>query len=115
MLDNVGTVNSLLEDGDLLVRYPNNTLLPVNTQAANKVCTYMYMSCDVYTQTYMYMYMHVNEMYICDHMQVDMPMLESGDVVRMISDMAEVYRLQQGHGEWNDDMALVSAAKCVCS
>ena len=54
-------------------------------------------------------------MYICDHMQVDMPMLESGDVVRMISDMAEVYRLQQGHGEWNDDMALVSAAKCVCS
>ena len=43
MLDNVGTVNSLLEDGDLLVRYPNNTLLPVNTQAANKVCTYMYM------------------------------------------------------------------------
>ena len=46
-------------------------------------------------------------------MQVDMPMLESGDVVRMLSDMAEVYQLQQGHGEWNDDMALVSAAKCV--
>lgn len=35
-------------------------------------------------------------------------MFEPGDVVRMISDMAEVYRLQQGHGEWNDDMALVS-------
>ena len=35
-------------------------------------------------------------------------MFECGDVVRMISDMAEAYRLQQGHGEWNDDMALVS-------
>ena len=40
--------------------------------------------------------------------QVDVPVFEPGDVVRMISDMAEVYRLQQGHGEWNDDMALVS-------
>ena len=35
-------------------------------------------------------------------------MFECGDIVRMISDMAEAYRLQQGHGEWNDDMALVS-------
>ena len=39
--------------------------------------------------------------------QVDLPVFEPGDVVRMISDMAEVYRLQQRHGEWNDDMALV--------
>ena len=37
MLDHVGTVNSLLENGDLLVRYPSNTLLPVNPQAAKKV------------------------------------------------------------------------------
>ena len=39
--------------------------------------------------------------------QVEMPAFECGDVVRMISDMAEAYKLQQGHGEWNDDMALV--------
>ena len=37
MLDHVGTVNSLLENGDLLVRYPSNTLLPVNPQAAKRV------------------------------------------------------------------------------
>ena len=45
--------------------------------------------------------------------QVDVPVFESGDVVRMISDMAEVYRLQQGHGEWNGDMALVSGTLLV--
>ena len=42
--------------------------------------------------------------------QVDIPLFEPGDVVRMISDIAEVYKLQQGHGEWSDDMALVSSA-----
>lgn len=36
-----------------------------------------------------------------------MPEFECGEVVRMISDIAEAYQLQQGHGEWNDDMALV--------
>ena len=45
--------------------------------------------------------------------QVDVPVFEPGDVVRMISDMAEVYRLQQGHGEWNGDMALVSGTLLV--
>jgi E3 ubiquitin-protein ligase mind-bomb len=80
MLDHVGTVNVLLENGELLVRYPGNSLVQVNPAAAKKV---------------------------------DVPMFESGDVVRMISDMAEVYRLQQGHGEWNDDMALVSGTLLV--
>ena len=42
MLDHVGTVNSLMEDGDLLVRYPSNTLLPVNPQAAKKVYVCMH-------------------------------------------------------------------------
>ena len=32
---------------------------------------------------------------------------EYGDVVRVCDDMAEVHRLQSGHGEWTDDMALV--------
>ena len=40
-------------------------------------------------------------------LQVDMPSYEVGDVVRVIDDIAEVFRLQKGHGEWNDDMALV--------
>ena len=34
-------------------------------------------------------------------------MYEVGDVVCVIDDMAEVFRLQKGHGEWADDMALV--------
>lgn len=46
MLDHVGTVNSLMENGDLLVRYPNNSLLPVNPQAAKKVYTILiYIQC----------------------------------------------------------------------
>ena len=39
--------------------------------------------------------------------QVEVPFLHRGDVVRMIDDMAKVYSLQRGHGEWVDDMALV--------
>ena len=38
---------------------------------------------------------------------MEVPEFECGEVVRMISDIAEAYQLQQGHGEWNDDMALV--------
>ena len=48
-------------------------------------------------------------MYLCVCVpQVDVPFLHRGDVVRMIDDMAKVYSLQKGHGEWVDDMALVS-------
>ena len=42
-----------------------------------------------------------------------MPEFECGEVVRMISDIAEAYQLQQGHGEWNDDMALVGDLVCL--
>ena len=31
-----------------------------------------------------------------------------GDVVRVMDDMAEVTKLQQGHGEWNEHMAMVN-------
>ena len=32
---------------------------------------------------------------------------KEGDVVRVIDDMAEVHTLQEDHGGWVDDMALV--------
>ena len=35
-------------------------------------------------------------------------MFESGESVRIIDDMAEVMKLQSGHGGWNDDMGCVS-------
>lgn len=34
-------------------------------------------------------------------------MFHYGDTVRISDDMARVHSLQPGHGEWNDDMALV--------
>ena len=37
LLDHVGVVEELLQDGELYVRYPNNSLLPVSPQGANKV------------------------------------------------------------------------------
>ena len=44
LLDHVGVVEELLQDGELYVRYPNNSLLPVSPQGANKVnAQYMYM------------------------------------------------------------------------
>ena len=39
--------------------------------------------------------------------QVDVPIFYYGDVVRVIDDMALVCSLQEGHGGWNDDIALV--------
>ncbi len=36
-----------------------------------------------------------------------MPHHEVGEVVRIVDDIAEAYRLQKDHGGWNDDMALV--------
>ncbi len=42
--------------------------------------------------------------------QVDSPAHEIGDVVRVMDDMAEMYRLQKDHGGWNDDMALVRSS-----
>ena len=34
--------------------------------------------------------------------------LEVGDHVLVLNDAAEMKRLQQGHGEWADDMTFVS-------
>jgi hypothetical protein len=38
----------------------------------------------------------------------DIPVFGYGDVVCISDDMVRVHSLQPGHGEWNDDMALVS-------
>ena len=40
--------------------------------------------------------------HIC--MQADIPRLWPNQVVRVIDDMAEVMKLQVGHGEWCDEM-----------
>ena len=37
------------------------------------------------------------------------PQFSSGDVVRILDDIATVHNLQEGHGGWVDDMALVSS------
>ena len=36
-----------------------------------------------------------------------MPIFKYGDVVRISDDIVRVHSLQPGHGEWNDDIALV--------
>lgn len=43
----------------------------------------------------------------CYLRQVDVPIFKFGDVVRVIEDMSLVFSLQEGHGQWNDDMVLV--------
>ena len=40
-------------------------------------------------------------------------MFHNGEVVRVIDDMVKVHSQQSGHGEWNDDMALVSGLALV--
>ena len=44
----------------------------------------------------------------CFCLQVDVPRYTSGDVVCIMDDMAEVMKLQQEYGGWNEDMANVS-------
>lgn len=47
------------------------------------------------------------------HMQVDVPVLKVGDVVRLSDDMTEVRKLQKGHGEWVEGMAVVRTINCI--
>ena len=44
LLDHVGVVEELLPNGELYVRYPNNSLLPVSPQGANKVSAVSHMN-----------------------------------------------------------------------
>lgn len=68
----MGTVQSVLDSGDIRVRYPNNRTWTLNVAAVTKVTQF-----------------------------------SVGDVVRIIDDIAMVHDLQEGHGGWVDDMALV--------
>ena len=49
---------------------------------------------------------------ICPH-QVEGPVHNHDDVVRVLDDIAEVHRLQQDHCGWEDDMVLVSLYTCT--
>lgn len=51
LVDDVGMVNTVLESGDLLIRYPNNSVLVFNPEAVTKVSTqkYIHMQGDVHT------------------------------------------------------------------
>lgn len=71
----MGTVQSVLDSGDIRVRYPNNRTWTLNVAAVTKVTQF-----------------------------------SVGDVVRIIDDIAMVHDLQEGHGGWVDDMALVSTS-----
>ena len=46
-------------------------------------------------------------------LQVEGYVFKAGDIIRIVDDMGEVVKLQKGHGEWNDDMALVRTEHCV--
>ena len=47
------------------------------------------------------------------YIQVDVPVFHYGDVVRILDDMVQVHSLQTGHGDWNDDMALVNTLRIL--
>jgi hypothetical protein len=40
------------------------------------------------------------------HQQLGFHLFQDGDIVRVIDDLALAHQLQEGHGEWNDDIAL---------
>ena len=42
-----------------------------------------------------------------------MKQFSKGDVVRILDDLAKVHSLQENHGGWLDDMALVSDNKSI--
>ena len=45
--------------------------------------------------------------FLC-HLQFHL--FQDGDIVRVIDDLALAHQLQEGHGGWHDDIALV----CMC-
>ena len=44
------------------------------------------------------------------HFFVQVELFNTGDVIRVIDDIAKVHDLQENHGGWVDDMALVGSA-----
>lgn len=40
-------------------------------------------------------------------LQLETPHFAYGEVVRVLDDIAMVHLMQKGHGEWDDEMALV--------
>jgi hypothetical protein len=72
IMGQVGTVQSILEGGDLRIRYPNDRVFTIHGWAVSKVNGF-----------------------------------SEGDVVKVIDDMSMVHDLQDDHGGWIDDMALV--------
>ena len=49
---------------------------------------------------------HVIMCMFCTFIQI--PQHSGGDVIRVLDDIATVHDLQEGHGGWVDDMALVN-------
>ena len=68
-------------------------------------------TCSVSWQLYILHYQDLEPSGMVSRPQV--PQFSSGDVVRILDDIATVHKLQEGHGGWVDDMALVSV--CILS
>eukprot|EP00731_Ephydatia_muelleri_P014626 Em0008g346a len=67
----IGTVESVLDNGDLRIRYSTKKIWTINPECVSKVHQFA-----------------------------------TGDVVRVIDDIAAVHNYQEDHGGWVDDMAL---------
>ena len=44
-----------------------------------------------------------------------MELFSSGDAIRIVNDIGKVHQLQENHGGWVDDMALVGGRLLVCT
>ncbi len=71
-MNKVGTVHTILENGDVRVKFQGNKTWTLNPAAVTKLVQF-----------------------------------SKGDVIKVIDDMPTVYTLQENHGGWVDDMALV--------
>ena len=91
----LGVVHSILDTGSLSVSYGEQKWT-INPNAVVKASTVWCCS------------QVVKWTLSCFCLQVDVPRYTSGDVVRIMDDMAEVMKLQQECGGWNEDMANVS-------
>lgn len=94
ILSEVGTVQTVLDSGDIRVKYPNNRVWTMNSDTVVKVSGHCLLG-----------KFQISVMICFTFVQVEH--FKTGDVVRILDDIAKVHTLQENHGGWVDDMALV--------
>ena len=80
----------MLDSGDIRVKYSGGRTYTINHNAITKVPRNPF------------------QVYVNHYCLLQVTCFSTGDIIRVVNDIAAVHSFQENHGGWVDDMALVS-------